>query len=118
MHYDAFNEVKMRIKTDCLGHFNPLWNTMIVVDAGPKGVACWNIQYNPKNQKDCVLIDCGSKAFNEIEQRWSQPEKEAFAAVFGCEHNHLHVFGHHFELGIDNMGVKCMLEKRNVKGWT
>jgi hypothetical protein len=117
-HSAAFDEVKQRIKTDCMGHFNPLWITMIIVDAGPRGVACWNIQRNPKDHKDVVLIDCGSKAFTDIEQRWSQPEKEAFASVFGCEHNHIHIFGHHFELGIDNMGIKCMLEKRNVKGWT
>jgi hypothetical protein len=112
----AFDDIKQTIIKTCLGHFNREWNTQVIVDASPKGVACYVVQYNPKKTTERHLLACGSKAFNDVEKRWSQAEKECFAAVFGCEHSHIQIYGHPFELVTDNKAVFHMLSNTKLKG--
>jgi hypothetical protein len=112
----AFKEIKSAIITKCLGHFNPNWTTQVIVDASPIGVACYVVQHNPKNTLERHLLSCGSKAFNDVERRWSHQEKECYAAVFGCEHSHVQIYGHEFELITDNRAVFHMLSNSKLKG--
>ena len=47
---------------------------------------------------------------SQVDSRYSQFEKEGYAAVWGCEKYHMYLFGCKFKLHTDNKGVENILK--------
>ena len=55
-----------------------------------------------QDQNTSNVIAYASRALSQVEQRYSQTEKEALAIVWGIEHFHLFLFGADFTLITDH----------------
>ena len=56
------------------------------------------------------LVSCASRSFSKSERNYSQVEKEAFAAMWGCEHYHIYLYGGKFDLVTDNRAVSIIFD--------
>lgn len=92
-HLEEFADAKQAVLDMFLAHYNPRWITELIVDAGPEGCASFLTQVNPEDKNERVLIHCASHTFNAAEINYSHLEKEAFAIVWACEHDHIHLYG-------------------------
>ena len=63
----------------------------VIVDASPTGLGAILLQRTP-GQHDNKVIAYASRALTEVEQRYSQTEREALAIVFACEHFRLFIW--------------------------
>ena len=104
----AFDLLKNAISTTCLGYFDPSWRTEVVVDASPVGLGAVLAQINPRDERDRQVICYASRMLTDTERRYSQCEKEALAAVWGCERFWLYLFGQVFTLVTDNRAVQLI----------
>jgi transposase InsO family protein len=111
IHADAMESVKKSVIKKKLAHFNPAWITELIVDAGPDGCASFLTQVDPNDQLNRVLIHCQSHEFTAAEFNYSQVEKEAFACVWACYKDHLHLYGTRFTLVTDNIGCQKIFEE-------
>ena len=68
---------------------------------------------NSPNQSDETVVAYGSRALSDVEQRYSQTEREALAIVFGCEHFRLFLYGIHFTIYSDHKPLVSIFEKPN-----
>jgi hypothetical protein len=105
----AFNDLKTAISTKCMAYFDIKWNTELIVDASPVGLGAVLCQSNPADEKDRRIVCFASRMLTDTERRYSQCEKEALAAVWGCERFWLYVVGKHFTLVTDNRAVQLIL---------
>jgi hypothetical protein len=105
---NAFEKIKDAISTKCLAYFNKEWLTEVIVDASPVGLAAVLVQINTVNLKDRRVVYFASRLLTDVERRYSQCEKEALAAVWGCERFWLYLFGNHFTLVTDNKAVNLI----------
>ena len=80
-----FNQLKEAISTHCMAYFNKDWNTVVEVDASPVGLGSVITQINPRDKNDKHIVSFASRLLSDVERRYSQCEKEASAAVWGCE---------------------------------
>jgi hypothetical protein len=67
------------------------------------GAVC--TQFNPDNPGERKIVTFVSKMLTDVEKRYSQVEKEAYAVVWACERLHLYLFGTRFRLVTDNRAV-------------
>ncbi|CAF1054378.1 unnamed protein product, partial [Brachionus calyciflorus] len=111
----ALQKLKDSVITDCLAYFNPNWKTELIVDASPVGLGCVLMQVNPMDSSDRKVIAFASKSLNDVEKKYSQIEKEGYAAVFGCEKNHLILYGRHFTIVTDNKSLEYILNSPKLK---
>jgi hypothetical protein len=74
-----------------LAYFDVNKETEILVDASPVGIAGILVQRDKQGQLKPVAY--GSRSLTEVEQRYSQLEREALAVVWSCEHFHIYVYG-------------------------
>ena len=89
---DAFETLKQVLTGDLvMAYFDPQKESSLMVDASPVGLAAILSQ-------EGKIIAYASRALSEVEQRYSQTEKETLALVWGCEHFNLYLFGHKFNL--------------------
>ena len=107
-HKVAFESIKTSVIEGALGYFNINWHTMLTVDASPSGVAAILTQSNPVNVEEKRVISFWSKALSEVEQRYSQVEKEALAVVLACEKYRMYLVGAEFEIRTDNKAVELI----------
>ena len=91
-----------------MAHFDPQRKSQLWVDAGPTGTAAYIIQLDHNNVP--YLVSCASRSFSKSESNYSQVEKEAFAALWGCEHYHIYLYGNEFDLYTDNRAVSIILD--------
>ena len=98
-----------------MGYFDPTWHTHLIVDASPTGLGSILWQRNPADPQETKIIKMSSKALKEVEMKYSQCEKEGYAAVWGCEDSAMYLFGNEFELITDNKGIENILKKPNSK---
>ena len=90
-HARALKDLKDSLTSDTvMSYFDPNKETKIFVDASPVGVAAVLMQ---PDQESPNIICYASRALTEVEQRYSQTEREALAVVFGCEKFHLYIAG-------------------------
>ena len=80
-----FNMIKSTILTTSLSYFNKEWDTVVEVDPGPEGVGAVLYQVEPNKPQSKHIVSFWSKAFSNVEQRYSQVEKEALGVVLACE---------------------------------
>lgn len=79
-HQKALESIKSSIIKDCLVHFNKNRPSELFVDAGPNGIGAvlTQIDSNGNNQT--------SHSFSDVENRFSQMEKEMLAMIWGLRH--------------------------------
>ncbi|PAA53935.1 hypothetical protein BOX15_Mlig023251g6 [Macrostomum lignano] len=79
----AFDDVKTRIATSgTLAFFNHRLATQLIVDAGPAGLGAILTQTQADGTNRPVAY--ASRTLSDVEQRYSQTEKEALAVKYGC----------------------------------
>ncbi|XP_055999587.1 uncharacterized protein K02A2.6-like [Ostrea edulis] len=74
--------------------------TRIIVDASPVGLGAILAQKQPDGLfKPIAYL---SRSLTDVEQRYSQTEREALGVVFGCEKFHMYIYGLEFEIWTDH----------------
>lgn len=82
----SFDTLKTALSSSqVMVYFDPKKSTEILVDASPVGVAAMLSQEGKVGRY-------ASRALTDVEQRYSQLDREMIAAVFGVEHFHLYIF--------------------------
>ena len=81
----AMEQLKAAITTNYMSFFNKEWDTEVVVDSSPVGLSAVLRQTNPQNPSDRKYVCFASRLLSDTETRYSQCEKEALAAFWGCE---------------------------------
>ena len=99
---NAFNLLKDILVSDkVMTYFDPSKSTELWIDASPVGVSGILIQNNK-------IVSYGSRALSDVEQRYSQTEREALSCVWACEHFHLYLFGKEFTLITDHRPLESI----------
>ena len=99
---EAFQTVLEEIRSPrILQHFDPLKETSIIVDASPVGLCAILVQ-----EEKPVLFT--SRKLTQVEQRYSQTEREALSVVWACERLHLYVYGIDFEVVTDHKALEIL----------
>jgi len=114
-HTAAFNAIKASIIDKAMGHFNKLWHTSLFCDASPVGLGCILWQTGPPPDNTKVIIKCDSRTLSDVEQRYSQQEKEGLATVWACEKNEVYLIGYKFDLITDNKGIELIFKNPKSK---
>lgn len=92
----AFDNLKSALSgAQVMAYFDPKKSTEILVDASPVGVAAMLMQ-------EGKVISYASRALTDVEQRYSQTDREMLAIVYGVEHFHLYLFGSEFTVVTDH----------------
>ena len=81
--------------TQVMAYFNPAKQTEVLVDGSPVGVGAILAQ-------EGKIIAYSSRALTDVEQRYSQTDREMLAVVFGVEHFHLYLYGSNFTVCTDH----------------
>ena len=106
IHQSAFQMLKAALtSTDVMAYFDPRKDTTILVDASPVGLGAILTQ----NGK---AICYASRALTEVEQRYSQTDREMLAVVYGVEHFHLYIHGAPFSVITDHKPLLGIKKKR------
>ncbi|VDI82386.1 Hypothetical predicted protein [Mytilus galloprovincialis] len=88
-HQDAFDELK---------RFNA--ETHVIVDASPVGLGA--ILSQKQSDWNFRPVTFASRTLTNVEQRYSQTEREALVVVWGCDRFHLYLYGKEFILVTDH----------------
>lgn len=115
MHANDMQQVKDTLITHKMAHFNRKWITELIVDAGPEACASFLTQVNPQDPSHRVLIHCASHEFSGAELNYAHIEKEAYACVWACLHDHLYLYGNKFNLITDNIGVQKIFQEDIIR---
>ncbi len=107
----AFEFLKLSLIRHPLAYFDLTKRTKVVVDASPVGVGGVISQYPHGKPLEEVLVKNCSRSLTQIEQRYSQPEREAVGTVWVCEKNKLLLVGCEFDLYIDNTAIQQPLQQ-------
>ncbi|CAB3986500.1 Transposon Tf2-9 poly [Paramuricea clavata] len=112
MHEKAFTKVKNAIASDCtMAFYDPNRPTKLTVDASPVGLGAVLAQTQENGQDRCIAY--ASRSLTPVEARYSQTEKEALAAVWGCEHFHLYLVGTQFVLITDHKPLEVIYSPKS-----
>ena len=91
----AFDRLKQELTgTQIMAYFDPQKPTDVIVDASPVGLGAILAQQGK-------IISYASRALTDVEQRYSQTDREFLAIVYGVEHFHLYLFGSKFTVPTD-----------------
>lgn len=112
VHQKAFEAIKQAIQKDCIMHFyNPEQETLLTVDASPVGLGA--ILSNVDTQGNIRNIAYASRSLSQVEQRYSQTEREALAVVWGCERFHLYLIGTKFTIATDHKALEVIYSAKS-----
>jgi len=112
-HDNTFKQLKYSLTNKPLKHFNKNWYTKLYVDAGPKGLGAILVQIDPQTGEIHVCF-YGSKMCTDVEERYSQIEREFLACKWGLLKYKFYLKNKRFTLVTDNKPVKQMLENPNA----
>ena len=90
-----------------MSYFDPKKETYIVIDASPVGLSAI-LSKESKDSEDTKVVAYASQSSTDVEQRYSQTEKEALEIVWSVEHFHLFVYGHEFTLVTDHKPLEII----------
>ncbi|MCG7866506.1 MAG: hypothetical protein JAY74_09055 [Candidatus Thiodiazotropha taylori] len=92
----AFESLKTALSSaQVMVYFDQNKPTEVIVDASPVGVAAILAQ-------DGKVVCYASRALTDVEQRYSQTDREMLAVVYGVEHFHLYLFASDFRVVTDH----------------
>jgi transposase InsO family protein len=91
-HNTALNKIRSALTSaPVLAYFDLNKDTELLVDASPVGLGAILIQSDSNDMRHVVAY--ASRALTDVEQRYSQTEREALAVVWACERFHIYVYG-------------------------
>ena len=98
----AFQDIKQAITEHCnMAYYNHNAKTEVLVDASPVGLSAMLVQHD-EDKGTSSLVALASRSLTDVEQRYSQTEREALAVSWGCVHFHLYLFGSTFTVTTDH----------------
>ena len=87
VHDTAFNDIKNALSENVTTvYYDSRKQTEIIVDASPVGIGAILTQEGKP-------VAYASRSLTDVEQRYSQTEREAVAVVWGCEHLNIYTEG-------------------------
>ena len=111
----AFQRVKNLLTSDTvMAYFDNNKITELVTDASPWGLSAILSQHT-SGHNDRKIVAFVSRSLSDVEQRYSQTEKEALAIVWAVERLHLYLCGGHFQLITDCKPVELILNNPKSK---
>ncbi|CAB4027524.1 Hypothetical predicted protein [Paramuricea clavata] len=112
MHEKAFTKVKNAIASDCtMAFYDPNRPTKLTVDASRVGLDAVLAQTQENGQFRCIAY--ASRSLTPVKTRYSQTEKEALAAVWGCERFHVYLVGTQFDLITDHKPLEIIYNPKS-----
>eukprot|EP00794_Sanderia_malayensis_P010467 gene10467-biopygen7633 len=92
----AFDSLKTALtQSSVMAYFDPTCDSEVIVDASPVGLGALLVQNGR-------VVSYTSRALTDVEQRYSQTEREMLAVVWSMEHFHLYLYGSHFRIVTDH----------------
>ena len=88
-----------------MAYFDPSKSTEIIVDASPVGLGAIFAQ-------EGKIVSYASRALTDVEQRYSQTDREMLAVVYGVEYYHRYLFGSTFTVVTDHKPLLRILKSR------
>lgn len=105
---NSFACVKREMQSDrFLVHFDPKLPLILACDASPVGVGCVISHIMPDGTER--PIQYASKTLSEVQQKYSQFDREAYAVFYGVRKFHQYLFGRKFKLLVDNKAISQIL---------
>ena len=103
-----------------IAHYNPTAQTKIIVDASPVGLGA--ILTQKQHNDTWRPMSYGSRSLTDVEQLYSQTEREALAVLWACVPYHYYIFNKSFTICTDHKPLLNLLgEKSNppprIKRW-
>jgi hypothetical protein len=103
---NAFDSLRSALSsTKVMAYFDQNKSTEVLVDASPVGVGAILTQ-------EGRVICYGSRALTDVEQRYSQTDREMLAVVYGVEHFHLYLFASEFKVITDHKPLLGLVNSR------
>ena len=110
---DAFKVLCTALTTaPVLSYFDTENNSYIYVDASPVGLGAILVQ-EEGSKKSTVAY--ASRSLTEVEQRYSQTEREALAVIWACEHFHIYIYGKPVTVVTDHKPLTHIFNNPNSK---
>ncbi|CAG2184423.1 unnamed protein product [Mytilus edulis] len=112
-HQDAFDELKRLLASaKMLAHYNSnATQTHVIVDASPVGLGA--ILRQKQSDGNFRPVTFASRTLNDVEQRYSQTEREVLAVVWGCERFYLYLFAKEFILVTDHKPLEVIYSPKS-----
>jgi len=110
-HKEAFQKLKNAMtEAQTLAFFDIDAETQVIADAGPVGLGAVLVQTQNGEHR---VICYASRSLSDVEQRYSQTEKEALALVWACERFYVYLSGIHFKLVTDHRPLEVIFGPRS-----
>ncbi len=111
-HEKAFQALKNSLSSEAvLGYYEVGLPTRLMVDAGPNGLGL--ILFHRKRD-GWQPVACSSRSLTDVEQRYSQMEREALAIRWACERCYVYLIGSPpFEVITDHQPLLPMFNNAN-----
>ncbi|CAC5387482.1 unnamed protein product [Mytilus coruscus] len=111
-HQDSFDELKRLLASaKTLAYYNSNAETHVIVDASPVGLGA--ILSQKQSDGNFRQVTFASRTLTDVEQRYSQTEREALAVVWGCERFHLYLYGKEFILVTDHKPLEVIYSPKS-----
>ena len=94
-------------------YFDTEKETTIITDAGPTGLSAILLQHT-KHNTDYQIIAYLSRTLTNVEQRYSQIEKECLGILHGCEKFRMYLLGGPFTVLTDHIPLVTLLNNSNT----
>ncbi|KAL5015077.1 hypothetical protein ScPMuIL_009347 [Solemya velum] len=102
----SFDNLKQSLTSaHVMSYFDPDAQTEVLVNASPVGLGAILTQKGK-------IICYASRALTDVEQRYSQTDREMLAVVYGVEHFHLYLYGSPFTLSSDHKPLMGIVNSR------
>ena len=103
IHDNALKSIKERLTSDTVkDYFDPNKEIEVVVDASPVGLGAMLTQCGKHGVTPPRVVSYASRSLTDVEQRYSQIEREALAVMWATERFHLYVYGKQFTVITDH----------------
>ncbi|XP_017891009.1 uncharacterized protein K02A2.6-like [Ceratina calcarata] len=101
---NAFIQAKQAFcENKILAHYDPKLPLILAVDASSYGVGAVLSHIYPNGSER--IIQCASQKLNNVQQKYANIDKEAYAIIFGIKKFHQYLFGTKFTLITDNQAL-------------
>ena len=91
---EAFQTLKQKLTSaEVMCYYNPITETNIIVDAGPKDLGAILSQKQKNGQ--FKPISYSSRVLKNVESRYSQTEKETLAVTWAFQYYHYYIYDRH-----------------------
>ena len=102
-HLESLSDIQQALSSETtFAYFQPSLETELLVDASPTGIGAILTQKEYSTIAIPGVICYSSHTLSEVEERYSQIEREALAIMWGCEKYHLYLYGKSFSVVTDH----------------